>query len=199
MTSEQTRDQLVHAAAKVFARSGYEGATIADIAAEAALSSGAIYAHYDGKADLFFAVLADHVQRDLSRFLHDDRPFDISDLIVEAGANLDRRPATERTLLIEAVMAAKHDPKTRKALSRWFSEQHEFFATSIAAAQEAGRMSKDFSPMAASRFLTTVMLGSLVLDVLDVPEVGHDDWAELITRLVDGFRTTTPVPHQPAS
>jgi hypothetical protein len=36
--------------------------------------------------------------------------------------------------------------------------------------------------------MTTVMLGSLVLDVLDVPEVGHDDWAELITALVDGFR-----------
>ena len=32
VTAEQTRDQLVRAAAKVFARSGYEGATIADIA-----------------------------------------------------------------------------------------------------------------------------------------------------------------------
>jgi AcrR family transcriptional regulator len=188
VTPEQTREQLVRAAAKVFSRAGYEGATIADIAAEAEMSSGAIYAHYDGKADLFFSVLAAHVQRDLSRMLHDDRPFDISDLIVEAGANLDRRPASERTLLIEAVMAAKHDLKTKQALSRWFSDQHEFFATSIAAAQEAGTMSTDFSPMAAARMMTTVMLGSLVLDVLDVPEVGHDDWAELITQLVDGFR-----------
>jgi hypothetical protein len=129
------------------------------------------------------------VQRDLARMLNDDRPFDISDLIAEAGANLDRRPAAERTLLIEAVMAAKHDPKTRRALSRWFRDQHEFFATSLAAAQRAGTVRGDFSPMAAARFSTTVMLGTLVLDVLDVPEVGHDEWADLITQVVDGFRS----------
>jgi len=186
VTAEQTRDELIHAAAKVFARAGYEGATISEIASEAGLSSGAIYAHYDGKAALFSAVLAAHVQRRLAQRLHDDRPFDISDLIEEAGADLDR--PTEGTLLIEAVMAAKHDPKTRKALSKWFTDQHEFFAESIAAGQRAGAVREGIDPMAAARFTTTVMLGSLVLDVLDVPEVGHDNWAALISQLVDSVR-----------
>src|SRR5580698_4431131 len=102
VTSEQTKDDLLRAAAKVFARSGYDGATIAEISTEAGLSSGAIYAHYDGKADLFSAVLRAHVERKLARRLHDDRPFDIADLIAEAGAELDQGPAAERTLLIEA-------------------------------------------------------------------------------------------------
>ena len=186
VSAEQTRDELVRAAAKVFARSGYDGATIAEIATEAGLSSGAIYAHYDGKADLFSAVLAAHVQHRLAQRLHDDRPFDIGDLIAEAGADLDR--PTEGTLLIEAVMAAKHDPKTKAALSRWFTDQHHFFATSLAAAQQAGAMSTTIDPMAVARFTTTVMLGSLVLDVLDVPPVSHDEWAGLIAQLVDGFR-----------
>jgi hypothetical protein len=93
-------------------------------------------------------------------------------------------------LLIEAVMAAKHDPKTRKVLSEWFTGQHEFFATSLEAAQQAGTLTTSFDPMAVARFTTAVMLGSLVLDVLDVPAVSHDDWAALIAQLVDGFRAT---------
>jgi AcrR family transcriptional regulator len=191
VTAEQTRDQLIRAAAKVFARRGYEGATIAEIAAEANLSSGAIYAHYDGKAALFFEVLQAHVHRLLAQRLHDDRPFDIGDFITEAGADLDRRPVAEGTLLIEAIMAAKHDPKTRKVLSEWFTGQHEFFATSLQAAQQAGMVTDTFAPMAAARFTTTVMLGSLVLSILDVPTVSHDDWAELISQVVNGFRTAS--------
>lgn len=189
VTPEQTRHELVRAAAKVFARRGYEGATIAEIAAEAGLSSGAIYAHYDGKAGLFSEVLQAHVHRVLAQRLHDDRPFDIGDFITEAGADLQRRPVPEGILLVEAIMAAKHDPKTRRVLSQWFTGQHEFFAASFAAAQQSGAITDSFSPMAAARFTTTVMLGSLVLSVLDVPRVSQDDWAELISQLVNGFRT----------
>ncbi|HWB65516.1 MAG TPA: TetR/AcrR family transcriptional regulator [Mycobacteriales bacterium] len=188
MSSQQTRDQVLRAAAKVFARRGYDGATIAEIAATAKVSSGAIYAHYDGKAELFLAVLRTYVQREAERRLHDDRPLDVGDLIAEAGANLDRQPAAERTLLIEAIMTAKHDAKVRRALSQWFREQHEFIAASIVAAQRAGRVTADFSPLAAARFSSTVMLGSLVLDVLDVPGVEHDDWAAFVTQVVDNFR-----------
>lgn len=188
VSSQQTRDQVLRAAAKVFARRGYDGATIAEIATTAKVSSGAIYAHYDGKADLFLAVLRTHVQREVERRLHDDRPLDVGDLIAEAGANLDRQPAAERTLLIEAIMTAKHDVKVRRALSKWFREQHEFIAESIVAAQRAGRVTADFSPLAAARFSSTVMLGSLVLDVLDVPVIEHDDWAAFVTQVVDNFR-----------
>jgi AcrR family transcriptional regulator len=176
----------------VFGRAGYDRATVGDIAAAAGLSTGAIYAHYDGKAELFSAVLRAHVHDELARWLHDDRPFDIADFITELGANLDRRPAAERTLLIEAVMAAKHDDKTRQALSSWFAERHEFIAAAIEAAQAAGAVTESVSPPAAARLAMTVMLGSLVLDVLDVADVAHEEWAALIAQLVDSFRSPAP-------
>jgi AcrR family transcriptional regulator len=188
VTSEQTKEDLLRAAATVFARSGYEGATIAEIATEAGLSTGAIYAHYDGKADLFYEVLRRHVERRLADRWQGDRPFDIGDLLVEAGADLERRPVVEGTLLIEAIMTAKHDRKTREVMSKWFTDQHEFFSSSLAAAQESGAVTADFSPMAAARFATTVMLGSLVLDVLDAPSVAAEDWASFIAQVVDRFR-----------
>ena len=51
-----TRDTLVGSAAAVFARRGYEGASLEEIADAAGFTRGAIYKNFGGKEDLFFAV-----------------------------------------------------------------------------------------------------------------------------------------------
>ncbi len=56
-TTVETKEQLLTAAARVIAARGYEGARVSEIAAVAGLSTGAIYAHYDGKADLLCAAI----------------------------------------------------------------------------------------------------------------------------------------------
>src|SRR4051794_41323506 len=53
---EETRAELVEAAARVFARRGFHGASIDQIAREAGYSTGAIYWHFEGKDDLFLGV-----------------------------------------------------------------------------------------------------------------------------------------------
>jgi AcrR family transcriptional regulator len=53
---QQTRDVLIAAATEVFAKRGYEGAALEEIAETAGFTRGAIYKHFDGKEDLFFAV-----------------------------------------------------------------------------------------------------------------------------------------------
>ena len=53
---EETRAELVEAASRVFARRGFHGASIEQIAREAGYSTGAIYWHFEGKDDLFLAV-----------------------------------------------------------------------------------------------------------------------------------------------
>lgn len=57
----QTRQELIDAAARVFARKGFHEATMADIAAAAGYSTGATYVHFDGKEELFLEVAADYV------------------------------------------------------------------------------------------------------------------------------------------
>ena len=57
---EETRAELVDAAARVFARRGFHGASIEQIAREAGYSTGAIYWHFEGKDDLFLAVYEDY-------------------------------------------------------------------------------------------------------------------------------------------
>ena len=53
---EQTREELVAAAGRVFARRGYHKATVEEIAAEAGFSTGAVYSNFDGKEELFLAI-----------------------------------------------------------------------------------------------------------------------------------------------
>jgi AcrR family transcriptional regulator len=57
----RTRADLLAAAARVFARRGYDAATVADVAAEAGYSHGAVYSNFAGKEDLFLALYEDWV------------------------------------------------------------------------------------------------------------------------------------------
>lgn len=53
---EETRRELIESAARTFARRGFHGASLDEIAREAGYSTGAIYWHFKGKDDLFLAV-----------------------------------------------------------------------------------------------------------------------------------------------
>jgi AcrR family transcriptional regulator len=63
----QVRAQLLDAAERVFARHGYQGATIDAIAAEAGYSHGAIYSNFNGKEDLFLVLVEERVDARLAR------------------------------------------------------------------------------------------------------------------------------------
>ena len=53
---ERTRERVVGAAAKVFARRGYHRATVEEIASEAGFTIGALYSNFAGKEELFLAI-----------------------------------------------------------------------------------------------------------------------------------------------
>jgi AcrR family transcriptional regulator len=52
-----TRERLLASALVVFAREGFEGASVEEIAEEAGFSTGAVYSAFEGKQELFFAML----------------------------------------------------------------------------------------------------------------------------------------------
>src|ERR1700751_3781025 len=73
----RTRALLLDAAARVFARKGFTGASVEEIAEAAGFSIGALYSNFGSKEALFLELLADrHTAR-----------------IAEAAQALDRHPA----------------------------------------------------------------------------------------------------------
>lgn len=65
---ELTRTALIEAAAQVFARRGFYGASLDEIAETAGFTRGAIYKNFDDKEGLFLATLENHNQRALAAF-----------------------------------------------------------------------------------------------------------------------------------
>ena len=59
LPKEERQSQIMEAAMKVITHKGFSSARIDDIVNEAGLSKGAIYHHYEGKKDLFLALI-DH-------------------------------------------------------------------------------------------------------------------------------------------
>jgi AcrR family transcriptional regulator len=57
--------RLLAAGRAVFLQRGFHGASLDLVSAEAGLTKGAVYARFDGKADLFLALLARHIEERL--------------------------------------------------------------------------------------------------------------------------------------
>ncbi len=91
---QQTRDVLVEAATEVFARRGFEGASLEEIAETAGFTRGAIYKHFAGKEELFFAVIEASNERVIEAFRAiapisaDSREWDVARLAEMWRANV---------------------------------------------------------------------------------------------------------------
>ena len=59
----RTREQVLDAAARVFARRGFHGASVEAVSEEAGFSTGALYSNFKGKEDLFLALYEERIQR----------------------------------------------------------------------------------------------------------------------------------------
>jgi AcrR family transcriptional regulator len=59
MAKQRTRQNIMAAARRLFAELGYEGATIRDIATAAGMSTGAVFANFTDKSDLFSQIMAE--------------------------------------------------------------------------------------------------------------------------------------------
>src|SRR6478672_13456223 len=63
-----TREHLIEAAAVVFARDGYHGASLDDVAATAGFTKGAVYSNFKSKEDLFLALVDHRIETQMAAF-----------------------------------------------------------------------------------------------------------------------------------
>lgn len=114
-SAEGSRALLLDAAAEVFARRGYERATIDAVAREAGLSKGSVYWHFDTKADLFGALLEERIDAPLLAVMETSRSMpreEPSAAVVDAAiSRLVRSQPQFFQLLLEYWAAAVREPE----------------------------------------------------------------------------------------
>jgi AcrR family transcriptional regulator len=184
-----TRVRLLEAAADVFAEKGYDGTRVQEIARRAGLTTGAIYANFDGKAELLLEAIDTVGAHALDALL-----FDVlsgrspSETLVSLGVTLaatDDDPA--RALLFEALGAARRDPDVASRLQAHFEQRAERLAQLLADGKLAGDVAADLDIPAAVRFCLALALGFLACDLVGVAPVNQSGWESVVHQIVAAF------------
>ena len=186
VTAEETRERLLLAAADVFARRGYDGARVADIAAAADVSSGALYAHFGSKAQLLVAALRTHGRRLLAEALAADPGRPVTDLLLRIGRQLPRRRDARGYLIVEALVAARRDEDVAGPMRDYVGERADRLAELVRAAQGGGELDPSLSPGALAHFCLLLAMGSALVTP-DLHSVGDEEWAALLARVIAGL------------
>ena len=109
-----TREQLLGAAAEVFARRGYAAATIDEVAERAGFSKGAVYSNFSSKEHLFVELMQQQAATLVDRF--EAASPDVAGLRdVYAGSTTEER-ADSWALSIEFTLYALRRPELQGAL-----------------------------------------------------------------------------------
>jgi AcrR family transcriptional regulator len=189
VTAAETRERLLRAAADVFAERGYDGTRVADIAAAAGVSNGALYAHFSSKADLLVDALRTHGRNLLCELFaaEPDRP--VVDLLLTVGRWLPRRPDTSGYLIVEALVAARRDEDVAGPMREYIGERGDWLAGLMRLAQAGDELDPALSPAALAHFCLLLAMGSALVTP-DLHAVGEEEWATLLTRMAGALTRT---------
>ena len=177
----QTREELLEAATRVFAARGFGGGSIDLVAAEAGYTSGAIYANFAGKEDLFLSAfehqIARHV-REVTSAVEAAEPGERN----RAGAQqwmdfLDASPEMF-LLFVEYWAYAVRDPERRAAFATRFATFRETTARML------GREADDDVVVAVNALVYGIAFQRLA----EPDAVGNEAFARALDALLRGAR-----------
>jgi AcrR family transcriptional regulator len=193
-TTVDTKEQLLAAAARVIAARGYEGARVSEIASEAGLSTGSIYAHYAGKAELLCAAINRRGPAAVAGLLDSSVAGSVTGTLRFLGARLVSGARTGRArirgdVLIESIAASRREPKVAAVLRDSIGQREAQLAELIRHGQSTGEINAAVSPEAVSRLCVLLALGSVVTRAIDLPAPPSDEWEAVIESLVSQMQT----------
>jgi AcrR family transcriptional regulator len=187
-------DRLLEAAVSEFARRGYAGARVAEIARGAGVTTGAIYSRYRGKAELLAEAITWASQDEFDRLFTDHRfQGRMEDILRVAGRHLILRdadaPAPQEPsapgLLVQAFAAARNEPDVRSMLRDRMVERQGRLVQIVDAAKAEGGIDADIDTQALVTFCYALGMGFLLLEVVDLDMPERTAWDRLLDRLLD--------------
>jgi AcrR family transcriptional regulator len=190
VTAAETRERLLNAAADVFAERGYDGTRVADIAAAAGVSNGALYAHFGSKAELLVAALTAHRERLFASLFADDPDRPITELLLTIGRWLPRRRDARGRLVVEALVTARRDEDVARPMRGYVSERADWISQLVRAGQSDGELDGALSPDALAHFCLLLAMGSALITP-DMHAVDDGEWEALLTRVIAALAVPT--------
>lgn len=183
---EEKRAEILAASERCFARSGFHGATIAQICDEAGISPGHLYHYFTSKEAIIGANTNAGLEYVKARFAEingDEDP--IRSLIAE----FERLRALNRTksgVLLDVLAEAARNPVIREILQETSEAMCRLLAEFLRRGQDRGLIDPDLDADTASAVLISIIDSSRIL-LIRAPTIDPKRSADVFDRMITRF------------
>ncbi|WP_428483710.1 TetR/AcrR family transcriptional regulator C-terminal domain-containing protein [Rhodopila sp.] len=178
----EKRAQILRGAASVFAADGYQGASMARIAAVAGVSKGTLYNHFDTKAALFTSYVREECDRNLAHIFDSaDHAGDPASVLRGIGRRILRMMLSDVGLAIYRVViaeAARFPDLAAGFFAAGPARAIGFMAAWLAEETQRGRLAVADPAFAAEQFFNLCQTSLVLrrkLEMVPDPSAGEID------------------------
>ncbi len=190
---EETQASILEAAYRVFARRGYEAATVEEITVECGIAKGALYTHFASKEELFRTILVERVRQraaETAARLEPDLPLRESVLrIIEASWMTCRTDPVWSPLLMEFWALASRNEWGREAVATLFDHCSAALARFFSGAKRVGLVRPDLDVQHAARLFLAVNDGLVLQHQTQPDKVTPEEFLGPMADMITGYLT----------
>jgi AcrR family transcriptional regulator len=184
---EEKRRQILEAAERCFARSGFRGASISDICAEAGMSPGHLYHYFDGKEAIIGAMTESGLKYVAGRVAEMAAQEDLLQALQsELRKTKSKRERAKAALMQEMVAEAGRNRTIATIVQQHHCGLRDLVAAYIRAGQERGQVDQTLDPELAAAILISVLDGAGSLSLKD-PALDLPRAMDMLSTLISRF------------
>jgi AcrR family transcriptional regulator len=183
-TRGSSRTALVEAALEEFTTKGYEAATVASIAERAGVTTGALYAHFEGKLDLLVATMGVRSPNEFMRTVIEAAANPWNEVVSLLGRELGTRPDPRSLLGLDVIVVARRDPQVAATLRRNLDTYLDAMERATEMGIEAGVLDPPLPPRDTARLFALISFGMLIFTALGEESPSQAAFERLIDLLL---------------
>lgn len=189
--SETSRRQVLEAAVRALAESGYANTSVSDIARAAGMSKGAVHYHFESKDDLIARVL-EHCARATTERVRvawdgPQHPAEKIRSVVAEMREMRKQEVPELRVLADLSAQGLHDPRLRTLLGRIFATNRKQMVDYLTASITSMGVRSKVPVHIVPRLLMGTLDGLAMHDFFDPPEPGDDLQMENVLEAIGFF------------
>ena len=182
-----TRAALIELAAELFSEEGYIQTSIRDIARRGKVTTGAIYGHFRGKADLLAEAISKRTADELeAQSIGVGEPDYVGTLTRLSHQYPTRRRL--RALLVQGAAASLTDPETREHLRTEQLSHLQVWMDGYQRTREQQRIDPSVDVETVVLYSWAAELGLGVLEAFGIEPKSRKAWADMANRFGRGLR-----------
>src|SRR5439155_21974631 len=148
LKAAQRREQLIGVATKLFAKTGYDATTTADIAKAAGVTEPILYRHFASKQELFIAIVRDVSATTMQGW--NDLITGVTDPAEKLRKVCQAIPDHIKKFgdsyhVLHGALASSRDKKVLAVMKEHYRQIEDFFARLVSEGQKAGTFSKSMT------------------------------------------------------